>query len=181
MRRLFPACAALTLCLAGTLAPAATLSPALDSRLTEAGDELEIGTAIVAFESDGPLGPAELGVLQAAGVVEGFTLPELNMVAFEATAGQIRRLADAEAVRSIWDNAPLEYHLHEARVVAGVARAETDPQFRVENDGIPLSGSGDFAVVINDSGIDGVHDDLKFPEHVIENVQIVTDTDQVSG
>ena len=30
--------------------------------------------------------------------------------------------------------------------------------------------------MINDSGIDGTHADLHYPEHVIQNVQALTDT-----
>jgi serine protease AprX len=44
-----------------------------------------------------------------------------------------------------------------------------------------VTGQGNFAVVINDSGIDATHPDLHFPEHVVQNVQIVADTSTLSG
>ncbi|HKY04615.1 MAG TPA: S8 family serine peptidase, partial [Blastocatellia bacterium] len=43
------------------------------------------------------------------------------------------------------------------------------------NGGQPVSGLGNFSVVINDSGVDATHNDLKFGPKVIQNVQIITD------
>ncbi len=54
-------------------------------------------------------------------------------------------------------------------------RVETYAPFTAANAGLPLSGKGNFSVVVNDSGIDATHADLMFGEHVIQNVQIVTD------
>ena len=38
----------------------------------------------------------------------------------------------------------------------------TDRSFTNANGGLPVSGRGDFSVVINDSGIDATHPDLQF-------------------
>src|SRR6185295_4320825 len=56
-----------------------------------------------------------------------------------------------------------------------VDRVRSDAAFTSFNGGLPVSGKGAFSVVINDSGIDARHDDLKLGTHVIQNVQIVTD------
>jgi serine protease AprX len=42
------------------------------------------------------------------------------------------------------------------------------------NGGLPISGRGDFSVLIIDSGIDATHNDLKLGQNVIQNVQILT-------
>jgi len=63
------------------------------------------------------------------------------------------------------------YLNNQTRVLTGVDRVRTDPNFTRMNGGMPVSGRGNFAVEINDSGIDGTHSDVHFPEHVIQNVQ----------
>jgi serine protease AprX len=102
------------------------------------------------------------------------------MVAVSATAGQVKALASNSSVRSVWSNDKLDYFMHQARVLTGIDRIRIDPGFTFANGGSPLSGQGNFSVVINDSGIDGTHADLKYPQHVIQNAQIVTDTESLN-
>lgn len=160
---------------------AATLSPSLVSRLASAAPDESLGVVIVAFHADGALTASHLDVLRAAGISRGRTLPNLAMVAVTATASQVRALAASNAVRSIWSNDPLTYDMHQARLLTGIDRLRANASLTKANGGLPVSGAGNFTVVINDSGIDGTHADLRFPEHVVENVQIVTDTDTVAG
>ncbi len=165
------------LLLPAVLSPAATLGPDLKSRLTKALPDDPLGTVIVAFEDDEQgLQSAHLSVLESLGLSAGQTLPELGMVAVNATAAQVLGLADKPAVRSVYANRALHYTIHEARVVTGVEAVETNAAFTAANGGLPLSGAGDFSVVINDSGIDATHADLSFGDHVVQNVQIVADT-----
>lgn len=156
---------------------AATLSPTLHSRLAGAADSLSVGTVIVSFDTTNGLNESHLNLLRGVGLVRGFKLPQLGMVATNATAGQVRALVASGAVRSVWSNDQLYYHMNQARVLTGVERLRTDSAMTVRNGGMPVSGQGNFSVVINDSGIDATHNDLKFGSHVIQNVQIVTDTD----
>ena len=156
---------------------AATLSPTLQSRLAGAADSLSVGTVIVSFGTTNGLNESHLNVLRGVGIGRGYRLTQLGMVATNATAGQVRALASNGAVRSVWSNERLYYYLSQARVLAGVDRLRTDAAITFRNGGLPVSGQGNFSVVINDSGIDATHNDLKFGPHVIQNVQIVTDTD----
>jgi len=158
-------------------ASAATLSPALQSKLGSLADSASVGTVIVAFQTSNGLNDSHLAALRSVGITRGFTLPQLGMVAVPATAGQVRSLAGHSAVRSVWSNDQLYYYMNQARVLTGVDKLTTDANLTRANGGMPVSGQGNFSVVINDSGIDATHNDLKFGSHVVQNVQIVTDTD----
>jgi serine protease AprX len=103
------------------------------------------------------------------------------MVAMPATAAQVRSLASNSAVRSIWSNERLRYFMEEARMLTGVDRLRTDNAFTLANGGLPVSGQGNFSVVVNDSGIDATHNDLKLGSKVIQNVQVLTDTETLTG
>ena len=162
-------------------AGAATLSPSLEAGLPALADAAGVGTVIVAFHGSNGLQPGHLDVLRAAGIAGGRTLSQLGMVAAPATAAQVRALAVHPEVRSIWSNDALRYDMHQARVLTGVGRLRSDAALTKRNGGLPVSGRGDFSVVVNDSGIDARHSDLTFLDHVIQNVQIVTDTDTAAG
>lgn len=182
-RGFFQAVTGLALLAAGAVMPAgaAALSPNLDGILADAADTDAVGTVIITFEGQGGLSDEDLSVLRAAGIDGGYTLNTLGMVAAPATAGQVRDLASHPAVRSIWSNDRLEYYLHQATVMAGVDRMQVDMPLTIANGGLPVSGRGNFSVVVNDSGIDGTRADLSFPDHVVENVQVLTDTETASG
>ncbi|SDS41024.1 S8 family serine peptidase [Opitutus sp. GAS368] len=163
------------LCLSLT-ASAATLGPSLGAKTSALLPTDSVGTVIVAFNNvDGGLTTTHLDALRAAGLTTGQTLPTLGMVAVNATVAQVNALAGNPAVRSIWANDPLNYYMHEARVLTGVDQLQSDPALTLANGGTPVFGSGDFSVVINDSGIDATHADLMFGDHVVQNVQIVAD------
>jgi serine protease AprX len=135
----------------------------------------------VAFNTTTGLNASHLVVLQAAGIGSGYTLQHLGMVATPATAGQVRALAGSSVVRSIWLNDHLQYLNNQTRVLTGVDKMRTDANFIRANGGFPVSGKGNFSLVINDSGIDGTHPDTHYPEHVIQNVQTITDTGTLAG
>jgi len=160
---------------AATSIDAATLSPALTAKLDQVSDATTVGTVIVAFNTSNGLSELNLNVLRAVGITKGITLSHLGMVATVATAGQVRALRNNTSVRSIWSNERLQYFDNETSTLTGVDRVRSDANFTRTNGGLPVSGRGNFSVVINDSGIDARHDDLKLGTHVIQNVQIVTD------
>ncbi len=163
-------------------ASAATVSPTLQSKLNSLGADADAGMVIVAFNTTGGLNDSHLGILRAAGIRKGLTLQRLGMVAVPAiTAGQVRALAANPSVRSVWSNERLFYYMNQARVLAGVDRLRTDASFTRSNGGTPVSGAGNFSVVVNDSGIDATHNDLKFGSKVIQNVQTLTDSETLTG
>jgi serine protease AprX len=176
----FSAIALLSL-LAAAQVSAATLGPTLQSRLNGLAADAKVGTVIISFNTTRGLQPANLEALRAIGITRGITLNRLGMVAAVATAGQVRALSTNPSVRSVWFNDRLSYHDREARTLTGVERLRTDRSFTTANAGLPVSGKGDFSVVINDSGIDATHPDLQLGKNVIQNVQVLTDTETVAG
>jgi serine protease AprX len=171
----------LLLCCAASAASAATLSKALQSKLNGVAADTNLGVVIVAFNTTDGLNNAHLDILKSVGVVKGITLQHLGMVAMPATAAQVNALAGNPAVRSIWLNDRLSYLDKEARTLVGIEKLKTDQAITRANGGMPVTGKGDFSIVINDSGIDATHDDLKLGDKVIQNVQVLTDTDTLSG
>ncbi|MDD5707242.1 MAG: S8 family serine peptidase, partial [Kiritimatiellae bacterium] len=164
------------------VAQAATVAPDLISWLNGApADALYSQFVIVSFNTANGLDGSQVAKLRALGITKGIKLQQLGMVAVPATAGQILALASDPSVRSVWPNKKLSYFNHEARILTGVDRVQSDASITRLNGGLPVSGSGDFAVVINDSGIDATHQDLKLGTHVIQNVQILADTQTLAG
>jgi serine protease AprX len=165
----------LLICVIAATASAATLSPALTSKLAQTANAATVGIVIVTFNTNNGVTADHLNILRGLGITKGITLPHLGMVAVTVTAGQVRALAANSSVRSIWSNDRLRYLDNETSTLTGIDRMRSSAAFTAANGGLPVSGKGAFSVVINDSGIDARHDDLKFPSHVIQNVQIVTD------
>jgi serine protease AprX len=167
--------------MSAAVAQAARLSSALVTALASAANNAPVGVVIVSFNTTSGLNDTHLAILRGVGLTKGLKLNRLGMVAMPATAGQVRALANNAGVRSIWSNDRLYYFLNQARMLAGVDRLRQDAQFTLANGGLPVSGAGNFSVVINDSGIDSTRGDLQFGPHVIQNVQLLTDTDTLSG
>jgi len=150
---------------------AASLSPTLQRLLPTLTDPADAGLVVVAFDTTTGLRDSHLDILRSVGVTGGQTFPTLGMVAMPLTAGQIRALSANPAVVSIWSNDQMHYYMHQARVLGGVHRLQTDSVMTVRNGGMPVSGAGDFSVLVIDSGIDATHADLQFGPKVIQNVQ----------
>lgn len=160
-------------------AQAATLSPKLQQLLGGAGDSVTVGVVIVSFNTSNGLNDSHLNILRTLGITGGVTMKNLGMVGIHATAGQVRQLAGNPAVRSVWSNDKLTYYMEEARKVTGVDRVMTDTAFTTRNGGMPVSGKGDFSVMIIDSGIDATHGDLPLGTKVVQNVQVLTSSDLI--
>ena len=152
-------------------AQAASLAPALSSKLANLADDVEVGMVIVAFNTNRGLTDSHLNILRGIGINAGHTYPTLGMAAMPMTAGQVRLLKSNPAVRSLWSNDRLYYYMHQARVMGGVARVQSDAAMTLRNGGMPVSGAGDFSVMVIDSGVDATHGDLPFGTKVIQNVQ----------
>ncbi|HZH32928.1 MAG TPA: S8 family serine peptidase [Pyrinomonadaceae bacterium] len=181
MRKIPTLFAAIILCFAlGATTLAASVSPALSTQLASLADTSSVGTVIVAFNTTDGLKDSHLSLLRGLGITRAITYPRLGMVALPAaTAGQVRALAASSAVRSVWDNERIHYYDLQARTLSGVERLRTDGALRQRNGGAPVSGKGDFSVLVIDSGVDATHDDLKLGQTVIQNVQVLTGTDTI--
>ncbi len=156
---------------AAIAANAASLSPDLAARLSGVADGADVGMVIVSFNTNNGLQESHLNVLRNIGISAGYTFPTLGMVAQPMTAGQVRALSGNPAVRSIWSNDRLYYYMHQARVLGGVSKLQSDAAMTLRNGGMPVSGAGDFSVLVIDSGVDATHSDLMFGTKVIQNVQ----------
>jgi serine protease AprX len=158
------------------LAEARRLGPLLQEMLpaTPRDQPLEV---IISFDGDSPISQAQRERLLALGV-SGISLRALPITGAMATPEQIDALLAMDDVRSIWFNAPLEFENREATALTGVDRLRVDADFR--SSGAPFSGRG-IGVLVNDSGIDGTHNDVKYPQHVKQNVLAQTNLNSVSG
>lgn len=162
-------------------AQAADISPTLQDKLSNLADNADVGLTIVAFNTTNGLQESHLNVLRSVGITWGETFPTLGMAAMPMTAGQVRALQNNSAVRSIWSNDPLFLYMNQARVLAGVDKLRTDSALTFRNGGMPVSGDGDFSVLVIDSGVDATHADLQFGPKVIQNVQTAVATGTLRG
>lgn len=160
---------------------AAKISPALQDKLQGLAANVSVGMTIVAFNTNNGLQNTHLNILRTVGITGGQTFPTLGMVAQPMTVGQIRLLAQNPQVRSIWSNDKLYYFMHQARILAGVQRLQSDMSFTMRNQGLPVNGSGDFSVLVIDSGVDATHADLQFGPKVIQNVQTLVGAGTLEG
>jgi serine protease AprX len=156
---------------AGLLASGVALADAhLDPQLVEKiaaaapADELAV---VVSYRQSGPITAAQLSTLQSLGIEKGRTMRSLPIAGVLATPAEIRALAQKDDVVSIFWNAPLRYFNKEQREMSGAARVVANPNDFLR--AIPFSGRG-VGVMVNDSGIDATHEDLKLGEHVVQNV-----------
>ena len=165
-----------------TTATAASLSPRLQAKIAGAPNDLPTGIAVVSFKTESGLNAGHLDILRGVGITSGVTYQNLGMVAVVLNAGQVRALAADPSVLSVWSNDQLSYYMNSARVLTGVDRLRTDTAFSFRNGGMPVSGSGDFSVLVIDSGIDATHADLPLGTKVIQNTtRVVSSTTGDTG
>jgi len=144
----------------------AHLDPTLLSKMqaAAAADELQI---VISYQQSVPVTPGQVAALKTLGIEKGVTMHTLPIAGALATPAEIRALAQRSDVASIYWNAPLRYYNQEAREITSVARAQANQGDY--NRALPFSGKG-VTVLVNDSGIDATHEDLKMGEHVVQNV-----------
>lgn len=151
------------------------LGPDLLNILNKATGSLGV---IVTFKGDKAPGTAELNLLKQLGINKGTAMKSLPMVGVTATIDQIKALANETEVRSIYLNKKLTYYNADATDITGVDKLRTDEGMRKANGGMPVSGKG-IGVVVNDSGVDATHGDLK--DNVVQNVYGGTNLNAISG
>lgn len=137
----------------------------------------ELHQVIITFDHNSAPTIEQLGFLEQLGIV-GVHLQNLPIVGALATAEQIDQVYARSDVRSVWLNQELSLENNEATRLTGVQKLRADQNLR--NQGIPYSGRG-IGVVVNDSGVDGTHSDLLFPQHVVQNVLAQTNLNSFSA
>lgn len=144
----------------------AFLDPALRTALATAAPSDQFQAAAVL-----PSVPtaAQLSLLRSTGAsVGGFE--HLPIAAVMGTRAELAALAALPVVRSLWLNVELEEALDESTVQIQADRAWVEPRPFPEPTGFTGRGVG---VVTIDSGIDGTHAGLRFPEITVQNVRPV--------
>ncbi|WP_221563330.1 S8 family serine peptidase [Alkalihalobacillus sp. TS-13] len=171
----------------------ATLSPVMETAKAETGNTTIINSklqnamdatsdpleVIVTFHTDNGPTNEHIQLLKDKGITKGVTFNELPMAGVLATPAQIQSLAQLEDVRSLYLNEKLEYENEESTDLTGVDKLRNDADLTAKNDGLPVSGKG-VGVVVNDSGVDGMHNDIKFGDHLVQNVQGATNLNALS-
>lgn len=144
----------------------ALLDPALQAELVAAGpsDELEAAAVLPSIPT-----AAQLSLLRATGATVG-GFEHLPMAAVRATKGEFAALAALPVVQSLWLNVALEETLNESTVQLQADRAWVEPRPFPEPTGFTGRGIG---VATIDSGIDGTHAGVHFPEITVQNVRPV--------
>ncbi|WP_205500802.1 S8/S53 family peptidase [Rufibacter psychrotolerans] len=142
----------------------------IDNQLVQA---LQTATAplqvVVTFNGEGAPSPLHLQLLQSLGVTRGLSFRNLPITGVLATPAQVQALAKSPYVRSIYLNKRLRYFNSNGTHITGVNRLRKDPTLIARNKGVPVSGKG-VGVMINDSGVDGTHEDIKLGTHLVQNV-----------
>ncbi len=156
---------------------AKSLGPEISQLLNQATEQ-DVFEVIVTFEGDEAINSTHLQVIEAAGVIGGVNLKSLPMVGITATKAQIEAIYASDSVRSVWYNAPLTLENDGSTQITGVDRLREDASLRSQ--GMPFSGRG-IGVVVNDSGVDGTHADIKYPNHVVQNVLAQTNLNSLSS
>ncbi len=144
--------------------------PSVDALLREDISALGAGDAtqaILTYDENPTAGEVE-AVRQTGVAVH--TFDELPMLAVEGNRVQLNELLSLNSltgtgVRGIFANERLEYFLDESVPLIG---ADT------VNDELGFTGDG-VGVAVIDSGVDGTHQDVRFPERTIQNVKIAGD------
>ena len=159
-----------------TAADAQQLGRSLQNALSVAApaDLLEV---IVTFEGEGPLTVQQRAALSGLGL-GGVLMNNLPIAGVVATPAQINQIVGLPGVRSVWHNDALQYENDGPTALTGVDRLRTDSSLRNAL-GMPFSGRG-IGVLVNDSGVDGTHPDIKYPDHVVQNVLAQTNLHSLS-
>ncbi len=129
--------------------------------------------AIVTFNGTGAPTESHVALLKQVGIQTGITFQSLPMAGVLVTAEQVNLLAQSDEVRSLYLNQELQYDNESSTALTGVDKLRTDTAFTKQNAGLPVSGKG-VGVLINDSGVDGTHNDIKFGSHLVQNVEGAT-------
>lgn len=153
----------LAVALGFVFAPGAQAAPRVDSQLQAkllSAKATDLFGVILTFEGD-RVTEAQAAQVLGLGVRGGYRMNRLPVVAVNATAAQIQTMAGWDSLRSIYLNAPVELYDHQSNPLVGTERLRHDIDITRANGGLPVSGRG-ITIAINDSGVDGTHQDLTY-------------------
>ncbi len=145
----------------------ASIDPRLQDALATRAGRMQV---VVTFDGSGAPDAADVDALRDAGVRTGMTMRSLPIAGVLATHAQVDELAADSQVRSLYLNRRLSYDNDDYTRLTGVDRVRTNEPLIRANGGQPVTGDG-VGVVVNDSGVDGTHRDLEYPEHTVQNVE----------
>jgi serine protease AprX len=157
-----------TLLLAGIKVSVSYAQAVVDPALKTAFAASPVAQIIVTFKGTGAPQLTQVGLLRSLGITKGITLQALPIAGVVATAAQVDALARNPEVRSVYVNKKLDYYNYDDTNLTGVKRLRADKDITARNNGTPVSGRG-IGVLINDSGVDGTHEDIKFGTHLVQN------------
>lgn len=140
----------------------------IDPELQDALRTNPLAQVIVTFKGDAAPLSTQVDLLRQIGITKGVTLKSLPIAGILATAAQVNALSMSAEVKSLYLNKKLDYYNYDATHLTGVKRLRADKTMTASNKGLPISGKG-IGVLINDSGVDGTHDDIKFGTHLVQN------------
>lgn len=143
-----------------------SVDPNLEEALTSLTGTLEV---IVTFKGNEAPNEQQINLLKGLDIKTGVVMNSLPIAGVTATKSQIEKLQESDEILSLYLNSELEYFNADSTDITGVDKVRTDDDMRKANGGFPVSGKG-VGVVVNDSGVDGTHDDHKFGENLVQNV-----------
>jgi serine protease AprX len=158
-RATFLALAAMLTLFAGASLAAPKVDPELGARLKAAKSGAQFGV-ILTFHGN-RVTDSQVAAVQALGITTGIRMTNFPIMAVNATPAQIQQMMSWNTLRSMYLNAPIQPFLHQSKPLIGVDRLRKDPDLTRQNGGLPVSGKG-VTIAINDTGVDGSHQDLKF-------------------
>ncbi|NMH73227.1 S8 family serine peptidase [Bacillus sp. RO2] len=135
---------------------------------------------IITFDSQDGITSPVVGLLEDIGINKAVTFNSLPFVGAIATKEQVDQIVTWDNVISVYYNQTLQYENDAATTYTGVDKVRTDSNIQKMNNGMPVSGKG-IGIVINDSGVDGTHNDIKFGRNLIQNVLGSTNLNGVTG
>lgn len=140
-----------------SLAPVIAVGNSLQAKMATMGAD-DTAEIIVSFRQKTPLTTAQVQMLRDQGF-KGIYFKYLPMAGVVAKRSQIEALLARPAeIRSLWNNDELQYDNEDARYMTSVDSMQAAPEL-YNNAGEPITGKG-VTVLVNDSGIDGLHPDL---------------------
>ena len=135
------------------------VDPALEQKLDSVTGAAPV-TAVLTYD-EMPTGAQVEQVRRTGVTVKQFD--ELPMLGVEGTSGQIEQTLSLDGVQNAHLDKPLDLLMDDSRPLIGADRVENE---------LGYTGKG-VGVAVIDSGIDGLHPDVKFPERTVQNNKIV--------
>ncbi|WP_257009692.1 S8 family serine peptidase [Evansella halocellulosilytica] len=161
-------------------------SQALDANLDKIDSELNdlissgFNTAEVVITFHESTQDDRISLLKKLGLETAVVFEELPLAGAIVTEELLFNVIEHEKIRGIFYNQELEYDNYSATEQTGVNAVRTSSDFQKENDGFPITGNG-VGVVVNDSGVDGTHDDHKLGNNLVQNVAGQLNLNSISG